>query len=45
VLVGQVIERLRAWGAQSVEENVGKPEQVTFGLPKNLIEALGNSPE
>jgi len=45
VLVGQVIERLRAWGAQSVEENVGKPEQVTFGLPKNLIEALGNSRE
>jgi 4-hydroxy-3-methylbut-2-enyl diphosphate reductase len=43
VLVGQVIERLRAWGAQSIEENVGKPEQVTFGLPKNLIEALGNS--
>ena len=40
VLVGKVIERLEAWGAQSVEENVGKPEQVTFGLPKNLIEAL-----
>ena len=43
VLVGQVIERLRAWGAQSVEENVGKPEQVTFGLPKNLVEALSNA--
>jgi len=43
VLVGQVIERLRAWGAQSVEENVGKPEQVTFGLPKNLVEALSAS--
>ncbi len=28
------------WGAESVEENTGKPEQVTFGLPKNLIEAL-----
>jgi 4-hydroxy-3-methylbut-2-enyl diphosphate reductase len=40
VLVGKVVERLEAWGAQSVEENVGKPEQVTFGLPKNLIEAL-----
>jgi hypothetical protein len=22
-------------------ENAGKPEQVTFGLPKNLVEALG----
>jgi 4-hydroxy-3-methylbut-2-enyl diphosphate reductase len=40
VLVGKVVERLEAWGAQSIEENVGKPEQVTFGLPKNLIEAL-----
>jgi hypothetical protein len=29
------------WGAASVEEHTGKPEQVTFGLPKNLVEALG----
>jgi 4-hydroxy-3-methylbut-2-enyl diphosphate reductase len=43
VLVGQVVERLEAWGAESVEENVGKPEQVTFGLPKNLVEALADS--
>ena len=43
VLVGKVIERLRAWGAESVEENLGKPEQVTFGLPKNLLEALSAS--
>jgi 4-hydroxy-3-methylbut-2-enyl diphosphate reductase len=41
VLVGQVIERLKRWGAEIVEENAGKPEQVTFGLPKNLVEALG----
>jgi hypothetical protein len=27
------------WGAQSVEENTRKPEQVTFGLPKALAEA------
>ena len=40
VLVGQVVERLQAWGAERVEENRGKPEQVTFGLPKNLVEAL-----
>jgi hypothetical protein len=25
---------------ENVEENTGKPEQVTFGLPKFLIEAL-----
>jgi 4-hydroxy-3-methylbut-2-enyl diphosphate reductase len=43
VLVGQVIERLKAWGATRVEENTGKPEQVTFGLPKDLIAALGDS--
>jgi 4-hydroxy-3-methylbut-2-enyl diphosphate reductase len=43
VLVGKVVERLEAWGAQSIEENVGKPEQVTFGLPKNLVEALADS--
>ena len=43
VLVGQVIERLKAWGAESVEENAGRPERVTFGLPKNLAEALSAS--
>jgi len=40
ILVRQVVARLMEWGAESVEENTGKPEQVTFGLPKNLIEAL-----
>jgi 4-hydroxy-3-methylbut-2-enyl diphosphate reductase len=40
VLVGQVIERLKARGAASVEENAGRSEQVTFGLPKNLLEAI-----
>jgi 4-hydroxy-3-methylbut-2-enyl diphosphate reductase len=43
VLVGQVVERLKAWGAESVEENAGRPERVTFGLPKNLVEALSGS--
>ena len=43
VLVGQVVERLKAWGAESVEENEGRPERVTFGLPKNLVEALSAS--
>ena len=43
VLVGQVVERLKAWGAESVEENAGRPERVTFGLPKNLVEALSAS--
>jgi hypothetical protein len=41
VLVRQVVAHLTAWGATCVEENAGKPEQVTFGLPKNLVEALG----
>jgi len=27
VLVGKVVERLEAWGAQSIEENVGKPSR------------------
>jgi 4-hydroxy-3-methylbut-2-enyl diphosphate reductase len=41
VLVRQVVAHLTARGATCVEENAGKPEQVTFGLPKNLVEALG----
>jgi 4-hydroxy-3-methylbut-2-enyl diphosphate reductase len=39
ILVRQVVARLMDWGAESVEENTGKPEQVTFGLPKTLAEA------
>ena len=36
VLVEQVIERLRAWGAGEVEEQSGVREQVVFALPKEL---------
>ncbi len=35
-LVRDVIERLREWGATSVRELDGKPENVTFALPKEL---------
>ncbi|SFN20490.1 4-hydroxy-3-methylbut-2-enyl diphosphate reductase [Dokdonella immobilis] len=35
-LVKDVIERLRSWGASEVRELAGKPENVTFALPKGL---------
>ena len=40
VLVESVIERLREWGADSVEEDGGEPETVVFALPKNLLGAI-----
>jgi 4-hydroxy-3-methylbut-2-enyl diphosphate reductase len=36
VLVAQVIDRLREWGASSVEEQSGIREQVVFALPREL---------
>jgi len=36
VLVSQVIERLKAWGANEVVEHSGKPETIVFPLPKPL---------
>ncbi|MBS1202012.1 MAG: 4-hydroxy-3-methylbut-2-enyl diphosphate reductase [Chromatiaceae bacterium] len=39
VLVAQVIDRLRAWGAESVEEQSGIREQVVFALPRELAAA------
>ena len=39
VLVEQVINRLREWGAGSVEEQSGIREQVVFALPRELAEA------
>ncbi|HHO67945.1 MAG TPA: 4-hydroxy-3-methylbut-2-enyl diphosphate reductase [Gammaproteobacteria bacterium] len=35
-LVGQVVERLRAWGADEVVEARGREENVTFSLPREL---------
>ncbi len=35
-LVERVIERLKAWGAETVLEDDGKREEVTFPLPKSL---------
>gem|GEM_PF-5298 len=37
VLVAQVIDRLKAWGADQVEEQAGVRERVVFGLPKELM--------
>jgi len=37
ILVGAVIAKLRALGAQSVQELDGKPEKVMFPLPKALV--------
>jgi len=36
VLVEQVVQQLRDWGAQLPQESVGMPENVTFSLPKGL---------
>ena len=35
-LVREVIERLQSWGAGKVRELEGKPENVTFALPREL---------
>ena len=40
VLVENVIQRLKDWGADSVEHDGGKPEDVVFALPKNLAAAI-----
>ena len=36
VLVEQVISRLKEWGAETVNENQGRRETITFSLPKEL---------
>ena len=36
VLVMGVVERLRSWGAVGAEELDGRPENVTFSMPKEL---------
>lgn len=41
LLVEQVIQRLRDWGAAAVEEQSGIRENVTFALPKELQRAAG----
>ncbi len=39
VLVAQVLDRLREWGARAVRESSGIQEQVVFALPKALADA------
>ncbi|MCO6413930.1 MAG: 4-hydroxy-3-methylbut-2-enyl diphosphate reductase, partial [Thiogranum sp.] len=36
VLVQQVIDRLKEWGAAGVQEQAGREESITFVLPKEL---------
>jgi 4-hydroxy-3-methylbut-2-enyl diphosphate reductase len=36
VLVEQVIQRLQEWGADTVNENQGRSETITFSLPREL---------
>ncbi|NNF97063.1 MAG: 4-hydroxy-3-methylbut-2-enyl diphosphate reductase, partial [Halobacteria archaeon] len=36
VLVEQVIDRLKEWGAETVDESEGRSETITFSLPKEL---------
>jgi len=40
VLVENVIRQLQDWGAETVEEDSGRPETVVFALPKNLLSAM-----
>jgi len=42
VLVAQVIDRLRVWGADRVEEQSGIREQVVFALPRALAAVPGD---
>jgi 4-hydroxy-3-methylbut-2-enyl diphosphate reductase len=41
-LVESVIAQLKAWGANTVEQDQGQPERVVFALPKSLLTAVTN---
>jgi 4-hydroxy-3-methylbut-2-enyl diphosphate reductase len=45
LLVQQVVERLRTWGAEVPEEVVGREEKVFFALPRELRFAGKGAPE
>ena len=40
LLVQQVVERLRSWGAEVPQEVVGREEKVFFALPRELRKAV-----
>ncbi|HFC54459.1 MAG TPA: 4-hydroxy-3-methylbut-2-enyl diphosphate reductase [Gammaproteobacteria bacterium] len=42
VLVQEVVDRLKGWGAQAVENFVTRPERVVFKLPEGLRDASSN---
>jgi 4-hydroxy-3-methylbut-2-enyl diphosphate reductase len=45
LLVRRVVERLREWGGQGVEEVLGRAESVVFALPRELRQAARHSPD
>ena len=40
-LVAEVVEKLRTWGAERVQESRGNRETVTFSLPRALKSPVG----
>ena len=41
----RVVERLREWGGQGVEEILGRAESVVFALPRELRQAAKLEPD
>ncbi|MBD3671029.1 MAG: 4-hydroxy-3-methylbut-2-enyl diphosphate reductase, partial [Gammaproteobacteria bacterium] len=39
ILVQQVVDRLKSWGAETVDDYIGRPESVVFPIPKVLQKA------
>ena len=44
VLVEEVIQKLKSWGAASVNEAPGKQEKVVFSLPRELVKSTEFTP-
>ena len=44
VLVEEVVEKLKEWGAVTFNEAPGKQEKVVFSLPRELAKAAGHTP-
>jgi 4-hydroxy-3-methylbut-2-enyl diphosphate reductase len=44
VLVEEVIQKLKEWGAVSFNEAPGKQEKVVFSLPRDLAKSSVTSP-
>jgi 4-hydroxy-3-methylbut-2-enyl diphosphate reductase len=44
VLVEEVVEKLKEWGAVTFNEAPGKQEKVVFSLPKELTRVVDHTP-